>query len=174
MESASYKGKLAPHRVNNPEHLYASYNLVNHSKINFIRHAKSLYPGYEFYSWLDFGMCRNVDDCPFNVCTAVIPKDKITYLALNYPGPYRMDPVDMLRSDKIYLTGSLFIAHTNKVDEFEQAFDAKIREYHGMSLSDDDQSLVTQMYWDNPDLFHLVFDTEWFCLFRKHYNKVNI
>jgi hypothetical protein len=168
IESEAYKAKIAPHRFLNPEHLYAEYNLVNHSKINFVRHTKDLYPNYKFYGWLDFGFCRNIKDCPMNVDTSIL-KEKITYLALREPST-RIEPEELLRSDDVYLTGSMFITHTESVELFEQTFDEKIREYHSLGLSDDDQSLVTQMYWDKPERFHLIVDKEWFSLFRKHYN----
>jgi hypothetical protein len=172
MASTEYKSKLAlaPHRLPHPEHIYAEYNLVNHSKVNFIRHTKNIYPDYTFYTWLDFGLCRNPDDCPINVCMPLIAKDKITYLALKDPRSVKMDPAIMLQTDDIYLTGSLFIVHTGKVESFEEAFKNKILEYHRRCLSDDDQSVVTQIYWDQPDWFNIVLDTEWFSLFRKHYN----
>jgi hypothetical protein len=76
----------------------------------------------------------------------------------------------MLKSHDIYLTGSLFIAPASKVEEFEYLFEQKIQEYHRLCLSDDDQALVVQIYWDVTSMFNIVLDTEWFSLFRKHLN----
>ena len=36
MNSDIYKNKIPIYRKNNPEHLYSEYNLINHSKINFV------------------------------------------------------------------------------------------------------------------------------------------
>lgn len=167
INSQEYKAKVAPHRQVNPEHLYAEYNLVNHSKINFVRKAKEMYPNYKFYSWLDFGFCRNVADCPMNLLIKTIP-EKITYLALR--SGKRVSPVELLRSDDIYLSGSMFIVFTDYVETFEKAYEEKLKEYHRLGVSDDDQSVVTQMYWDRPDWFNVIVDNEWFSLFRKYYN----
>ena len=34
------------------------YNIVNHNKVIFLKRAKSLFPNYSHYSWIDFGFLR--------------------------------------------------------------------------------------------------------------------
>ena len=50
MNSDIYKKKIPEWRSHLPEHLYSEYNLINHSKISFVRHTKDLYPDYKFYA----------------------------------------------------------------------------------------------------------------------------
>lgn len=38
-------------------------------------------------------------------------------------------------------------------------------------ICDDDQALVLQLYYDNPSIFNIILDNEWFSLFRKHLNN---
>jgi hypothetical protein len=54
MSSDIYKNKIPIRRKYNPEHVFSEYNLINHSKINFVADAKKLFPKYKFYSWIDF------------------------------------------------------------------------------------------------------------------------
>ena len=63
-----YKNKIPDYRQKLPEHLYSEYNLINHSKINFVRHTKELYPNYLYYAWIDFGrMNESIENIPKNI-----------------------------------------------------------------------------------------------------------
>jgi len=68
INSDIYKSKIPDYREHLPEHLYSKYNLINHSKINFVKQTKELYSGYSFYAWIDFGrMNETIDNIPRNI-----------------------------------------------------------------------------------------------------------
>ena len=165
MESASFKSKIHPDRRDLAETTSAEYNLVNHSKINFVRHAKDLYPEHDFYSWIDFGMFRDLDVIPRDLRVSEYPTNFIFH-ALSHPGPKRTEE-DMLHTNQVFLTGSTFVIPRDQVDSYEQLYENKIKAWQKRGISDDDQSLILQLYYDNRDKFHLVEDGEWFRLFRK-------
>ena len=167
MSSFIYKNKIPFDRKNHPEHLYSEYNLINHSKINFVRDAKETYPYYDFYSWIDFGYVKDQISIPYkaNINPNKLP-EKIIYQCLKYPDLNRkINPNSMLTSYDIYLTGSSFIVHKELVEILEQIWNDKIKEWHINYISDDDQNLVIQLYYDHPELFYLIQYHEWFSLF---------
>ena len=164
MSSDIYKDKIPPHRKNNPEHIYSEYNLVNHNKINFVSDAKKTYPNYAFYSWIDFGYIQDIESVPQNINTHALPH-KIIYQCINIPINY-INPNEMLANDIIFITGSAFIIHRSLVDYFEIIYEQKIIEWQKNYISDDDQNLVLQLYYENSHLFHLIQNYIWFLLYN--------
>ena len=164
MNSEIYKNKIPVDRKLNPEHCFSEYNLINHSKINFVKDSQIHYPNYEYYSWIDFGYVKNNDSIPRNINLSLIPK-KITYHCIRQP-TYRIDPNTMLRSHDIYITGSSFIVHSSLVCKFNELWENKIIEWQKINITDDDQSLILQIYYDNPELFNLIQNNSWFSLFN--------
>ena len=63
INSDEYKSKIPSHRKNNPEHCQTGYNLINNSKICFIKHTKKYFSNYKFYSWIDFIYFSNTMFC---------------------------------------------------------------------------------------------------------------
>jgi len=169
--SDTYKKKIAVDRKSNPEHWCAEYNMVNHSKINYVAYSKQAYPGYEFYSWLDFGCIRNtIADVPMNINFSKLHK-KISYLSLQQPPKIPISANNMIPSHEIYLAGSQFVVHTDLVEQFEKLYEAKLLQWQEETICDDDQNLILQLYFDNRDLFELFPSNKWFTLFSQHLNN---
>lgn len=171
INSNEYKKKLAPHRLNNPEHWSAEYNLVNHNKINYILQTKKLYPMYEYYAWIDFGCIRNnINDIPKNINFKKLHK-KISYLALKEPPNEKISAENMLKSDDVYFAGAQFITHTTLVELHEQLYRKLLETWKKEIICDDDQNAILQIYFDNKHLFELFYSNEWVSLFRNHLNS---
>ena len=162
MKSKVYQSMVPNRRKNNPEHLYSEYNFINHSKINFVSHTKHIYPHYEFYSWVDFGYygMRNTIPCSINV--ASLPK-KVIIQIMETPIP--ITEKELLSKNEIYFPTSAFIVHYSFVEPLEKAWKNKIIEWQKRGITDDDQSLVTQLYLDNPSMFHTVQHKKWGMLY---------
>ena len=168
MASKISKDKIPDCRKKHPEHLYSEYNLINHSKPCFISAAKTRYPDYTFYSWIDFGFVRDIANIPRNLNLCDIPKNKIIYQSICELIPSQRPDADaMLASYDIYLTGSSFIVGSSLVEQFEEMYKAKIREMQERNITDDDQSFILQIYYDHPELFCVYYHPEWcklYCL----------
>ena len=166
MNSEIYKNKLAYHRRVNPEHLYSEYNLINHSKISFIKQTKEYY-NYDFYAWIDFGYIRNSDlNIPQNINVNVLP-NKIMYNCFHYPDiNNRIDPNVLLQLDDIIVMGGSFILPKCLVDTYERLYEENLLKLYDQHISDDDQNVVVQIYYKNPELFHLLKTTKWFDLYH--------
>ena len=163
MTSEIYKSKIPDHRKINPEHIYSEYNLINHSKINFVRHSKNLYPNYRFYSWIDFGFARETTTVPKNINFPILP-EKIIYQVLKIP-EYVIDPNIMLSLDDIYFAGSTFIIHHSLVEIIECLYEKKIQEFQSNYITDDDQNLILQIFYENKHLFCFVENENWQTLY---------
>jgi len=161
MKSKAYQCMVPERRKNNPEHLYSEYNFINHSKINFVSHAKRLYPHYIFYSWVDFGFSgfKNIP-CPIRLSS--LPK-KVIYQTLRIPSSISEE--EMLKTDDVYFAGSAFIVHHSLVEPFEKKYEQKIKEWQTRGITDDDQNLVLQLYLDDPSMFHAVYHKKWRMLY---------
>jgi hypothetical protein len=166
MGSDIYKNKLAYHRRFNPEHLYSEYNLINHSKISFIKQTKEQYD-YEFYAWIDFGYVRNSDlNIPRNISVNLFEK-KIMYNCFRYPDINKqIDPNVLLQLDDIIVMGGSFILPKSLVDTYEELYEENLLKLYDQYISDDDQNVVVQIYYKNPDLFHLLITDKWFDLYH--------
>lgn len=168
INSDSYKNKIPPSRKLNPEHIYASYNLINHSKINFVKDAKDNYPNYEFYSWIDFGI-NDIPSLNLNLENSLY--NKVTYaLITKLPNSY-IHPDIMLSSEIIFFAGSQFIVHKNVVDDYKNKYEEILLELQKQNVSDDDQNVVLQIYFKYKDLFNPIYIGSWFSLFSKFLNN---
>jgi hypothetical protein len=167
MNSAIYKQKVPDYRKNLPEHLYSDYNLINHSKINFVNKTKQLYPNYQYYAWIDFGrMNENIDNIPKNLNISLIPNNKITYHFVNEPPKHKVSEEEMLRSHAVYLLGSSFIVPNHMVTNFEQLWKNKLINWQEQYITDDDQNLVLQLYFDNPSMFYGIKNNKWYNMYK--------
>ena len=165
IKSNKFLEKIPFYRQASPEMTSAEYNLVNHSKINYVRHAKQLYPQYDFYSWIDFGMFRDSSTIPKNLLVKEFPSSKIIFQSVKTP-LNRISALDMLSSDDVYITGSSYVLPHSLVEIYESLYEQKLLELHKQFIVDDDQSIVLQLFYDQPQLFHLYQDTTWFKLFK--------
>jgi hypothetical protein len=166
INSDIYKNKIPSNRKSCPEHLYSEYNLVNHSKINYVNHAKNIFNDYTFYSWIDFGLRLPENSKLYNnIDVSKIP-NKIIYQHVSsnlsidkmyiLPDKETMtEPNNMLSSDVIYFAGSIFIINNELVSIYENLYNEKIQELQSKNIVDDDQNLVLQLYLDNKSLFFM-------------------
>jgi GT2 family glycosyltransferase len=165
IQSDEYQSKIPESRKIHPEHWNASYNLLNHSKINFIQKASELYPLIPFFSWIDFGFVRHLHHTPKNIDTSFLPKDKIIRQVFQIP-TQKFTPEEMLTKDDIYFTGAPFILHREIISLYQDLYEKKILEFHQRRVVDDDQNVTLQIYYDHPDIFENIVCDEWFELYN--------
>ena len=125
-------------------------------------------PNYQFYSWIDFGMIRNKNGemVPKNIDIKTLSKNKVTYQARLMPLHKRITENKMLKTGTVYILGSAYIIHKSLINKFENLWENKIIEWQENYITDDDQHLILQLYYDTPDLFILKESRTWFNLFN--------
>ena len=75
----------------------------------------------------------------------------------------------MLKTDKIFFDGGTFIT-SFKMLIFYIIMERKIIEFHNKNITDDDQNIILQIYFDRPDLFDIKYSNDWFSLYRDNFN----
>jgi len=166
INSDAYKNKIPSYRKILPEHLHSEYNLINHSKINFVNDTKKLFPDHLFYAWIDFGrMNEDLDNVPRNIDISLIPTNKITYHCVNNTPDTVINEYEMLASNCVYFLGSSFIVPNYLVETFESLWEKKLVKWQEIGVTDDDQNLIIQLYFDNPELFHKIKHDKWYGMY---------
>lgn len=172
IESETYKDKIPSDRKSAPEHNYAEYNLINHSKINFIREAKDLYPDYSFYSWIDFGFGKTKYHYPTIIENVHLLPRKIIYQLYTPIPEIKISPNDMLKEHRIFFIGSSYIIPNEMINTFENIYKLKMLELEKDNIVDDDQNMLYQIYYDYPDMFYLINNSDWFSFYNLLPNKI--
>ena len=172
IKSKEYLNKIPENRKKCPEHCQIGYNLITNSKINFVLDVKNIYPNYKFYSWIDFGTFnKQISNIPKNINIKLI-KEKITYSCLKFIPENKISPEIMLTKNDIYFKGGAFIVYNELVELFHKLWENKIIEFHNKNITDDDQNILLQIYFDNPKLFDILYSNNWSSLFRENFNNM--
>lgn len=171
MSSEEYKHKIPLDRKDVVEHVYPEYTLINHSKINCIKHTQGLYKDYEYYGWIDFGCIRNkTEDVPKFIDFSKL-QTKITYLMLKEPPKEYIPAEKLLTLHDVFIPGGQFIVHTSLVDWFEDKYRELLENWKRDIICDDDQAALYQIWFQNKDMFVMFKNHEWVSLFRTFLNS---
>ena len=170
MTSEFYK-TLVEHRImmGKPETIYSEYNIVNHSKIDFINYAiNNNYVDDEFIFWSDFGYYNSILDnkresFPTNILDLkkFNPK-KINCMIRDNILPEDNNMINILLSGKVTLIGTFFGGPVNIMKQFQDLYHSCLEELYINNISDDDQHVLLRCYLKNPDFFQLFQDAEMF------------
>jgi hypothetical protein len=174
MESDEYQIKIPEKRRHNPEHFIPEYNLLNHSKIQFLVHAKKYMPGYKYYAWIDFGWVRDnkLEHIPRNIDLNKL-NNKIIVNNLDFIPIYHIPADLMLSKYEIFIGGGSYIIPNDLIDVFQYLYNKKLEQWIHMGIADDDQNLMYQLWYENKDMFELIHTgiDNWWALYRDHLNK---
>jgi hypothetical protein len=164
MSSEKYKSKIPFHKKKNPEHLYSEYNLATHNKTNFLKNALMKYPDYIYYAWIDFGYVRKISSVPKDINVSKL-KSNITMHCLDTLPANKLSAEDLVKSNNVYTTGGTFIVHKNYIGLLEKIYEKKLNQMYDNYITDDDQTVFTQLYFDYPSIFTLYTNPSWFSLY---------
>ena len=169
-QSESYKSKINPSQVKNPEYWNADYVVVNLLKSTFVRRAIQMnLIETDLVAWLDFGYCREPINCtkwsyPFD-------KEKIHFFTIKdwIEGTYIQD---VIANNDVHVTGPCIVTDKQKWPLLEALINHNTQELLKNNLIDDDQTLLLMSYLSKPDLFelHKVSSSDWFVAL-KDYNE---
>jgi hypothetical protein len=162
MNSDYYKNLIKDSK--NPENQYPEYNIVNHNKIEFVKRAKNMFPDYSHYGWIDFGCWRNSNDRLTDFNWAELQDEKIHFSSYNYCPNDIENPIEICKSGKVMVHGSMFIMDKKCVDWYSNEYTETLLYLQSLNIVDDDQSIVVQIYKKYPEKFNLHINTECFKL----------
>jgi hypothetical protein len=150
----------------NPENLYAEYNLINDAKIDFIAYAirAGLIGQEEFVCWADFGyhwtLHRNNTHNPYFPTKPLdiqrFSRHHINFCVRNRIDPaIHSDPVHILKAAPDLMTGTVFAATSANMLVLQELVHKHITDLHDRNISDDDQHVYLRCVLDRPELFRL-------------------
>ena len=168
-----YINKIPENRRVNPEHLPLGYNAVMHNKVNFISETYKSFPNFDHYGWIDFGYLKgflDAYDLPLRLDYSKLKEDKITFGVMVNPPEDRISPDKMLQEESVFFHGASFIIPKKLVLPYEKIYEEKVLELYEQFVSDDDQNIIYQIYYDHKEMFQYFQMSGWMKLYRDHLN----
>jgi hypothetical protein len=169
MQSESYK-IMVKHRIerNYPENVYSKYNLINHSKIDFIHYAisQNLICDDAVVCWSDFGYFSAIlhnNPMEYPVTTLDFNKfnqDRITISTRNHIDEMDKNIFYTLTRAPEKISGAFFGGPARMMSEFQKLYHECLNELYDNNVSDDDQHVYLRCIFRSPKLFevHLLGD----------------
>jgi hypothetical protein len=163
----------------NPENIYADYNAINHSKIDFICYAinNNLINRDTFICWSDFGYFNSIlhnNHCEYPLNHLDITKfnpNKLTFCLRNKLDNKDEDIIYTLVNAPETFTGSFFAGPYNLMLKLQKLYHTSLKELYNNNISDDDQHIYLRCFLKEPNIFNLYLDScQWpkgLCYFEK-------
>lgn len=152
-----------------PENEYPEYNVVQHSKVDFIAHAiDNKYINTPYTVWCDFGyfksQCNNLSEFPKNTLDVnLFTENKITFIIRQQINVKFIDMYYMLVHAQDVFTGTFYGGPTKLMHTLQTLYHDCVNELYNNCISDDDQHIYLRCYIKNPNLFDLFLSptVEW-------------
>jgi len=151
-----------------PENIYAEYNIVNHSKIDFIMHAiENNHVNTYFTGWTDFGYFSTYHSdsstLPKNILdTSKFDREKITICLRRRILEEDKDIFFTLLYAYELFIGAFYAGPTHIMKRFQELYHDVVIDLYKKAVSDDDQHIYIQMYVKEPEIFNLcIFGGDW-------------
>jgi hypothetical protein len=174
MGSESYQSKIPDHRKDKAEHNHGEYTALVAGKVDYVKDAHDRYPGYSYYSFIDFSYTRSDGAVPKEIDASRLLPNKIMFAMMSLPDIGRgkeLTREQLLATDKIFAQGGAFIVPNMMVEAFYDLWVEELDRYHQEYLVDDDQSIVYGVMVRHPQLFVYVRPFKWMALFSTYLNK---
>lgn len=164
-----------------PENVYPEYNLINHSKVDFMMYAKKCgFIKTMMTCWSDFGFFYSIikypNLYPKNILDVnKIPHEKMMILSARpiIESDYNIFSTLILAPD--VLKGSFMTIPTKLVDRIQDLYHDCLDELYDNNVCDDDQHVfircIVKSIKNNEDIFFVYIDNKEYdnalCLFEK-------
>ena len=176
MNNEEFKKKLGVRREF-PEHNYSKYTLINHCKIDLIAKAIDMdFSKNNYYAWVDFGFFKLHDNIPCKLLDInKFEKEKINYTLINPINENDNDVNYNLMYAREKIGGFFFLGSKEKMIEYQKVYHKGLDVFQKiLSIADDDQHLVLQLYFMFPEMFCLhMTDGFWHTVF-KYFQKIKL
>jgi protein YibB len=144
-----------------PENIYPEYNVINHSKIDFISHAiKNGFINTYYTAWSDFGYFSTYHKDGESLPTETIDTNKLdpNKITICLRREIIEDDKDMfftlLFAYELFI-GAFYAGPTHIMEGFKDIYHDCVEELYRNGISDDDQHVYIRCYMKNPDIFNL-------------------
>ncbi len=150
---------LIAHRKHHPENSIAEYNIINHSKIDFVSFViEELHSDCRFdkYGWIDFGfMEQHVLPFRDKLDTNCIDTHAVNFIVIQKPQPSDRDILHNLVHAPDRFAGAFFAGGPKALLKYRDLYHQTLDKFSKMNVADDDQAITLIVYGQNPELFRL-------------------
>lgn len=157
MESEKFK-ELIKHRLHYPECSKPEYNIIQHSKIDFVCHVidKKLSKA-DYYAWSDFGYFQNSNLIPEkSLDLNRFDLTKINYTSINPLKGEDFSIIYTLTKAPERIGGAFYLGPKNRLLEYQQLYHKVHQGFHDIGIVDDDQHIALQCYFRDQSKFNLL------------------
>lgn len=164
MESESFK-RLVKHRLHHPECSKPEYNVIMHSKIDFLCYViNNNLSKAKYYAWSDFGYFKHYSYVPKKPLDLFkFDLQKVNLLLLNELTELDANIIYTLTNAPERISGQFFLGSKDNLLEFQQLYHKVCDVFYQMGIVDDDQHVILQCYFREPSKFKLWKQDGW-CL----------
>lgn len=170
MESEKFKS-LIKHRLGHPECSKPEYNIMQHSKIDFVCHViEEKLSDAKYYAWTDFGYFQN----PATIPTKPLKIDKFDLDRVNFQAINPFTALDFnimftITNAPERIGGFFYLGNADQLKKYQILYHQVCMDFHEKGIVDDDQHIMIQCIARDPNLFkvwmlggwHLVYT--YFC-----------
>ena len=145
------------HRINNPECSIPEYNIVRHSKIDFVNYAiDNNLSNANYYAWTDFGYFKKSQFVPKNqIDINKFDLTKINFSLINELEDIDRDTFYTLINAPEKIAGSFFFASKDLMKKYQLLYHDTLKEFYNNNIVDDDQHITLKCYYKCPSIFKL-------------------
>lgn len=167
MESENFK-RLVSHRLNHPECSKPEYNIIQHSKIDFICHViNNKLIDADYYAWSDFGYFQHPSRIPRkDLDINKFDLNKINFQAMNTLSEQDYNINYTLVNAPERIGGFFYLGNAENLLIYQDLYHKICKQFHDIGIVDDDQHIMIQSIFRMPSLFkvwnlhgwHLVYN----------------
>jgi hypothetical protein len=149
-----------------PETRYASYNCINHAKIDFvmlgIQYYKDIGLQIGYAGWVDFGyVTEQFEVVPFSLNKNLLYNGKMNFLSHGGFTDQEMNPVYVFANVPIKVGGAFWFGSIDSVMEYRELYHTCVNEMHSQNLADDDQTVDICCYFKKKQIFKMWNNDIW-------------
>ncbi len=156
MQTDKFK-ELIRHRIHHPECSKPEYNIIQHSKIDFVNHViEHVDPQHTYYAWTDFGYFQDLNNIPTgNLDLSKFDLDKINLQGINPLNQYDYNILYTLQHAREKIGGFFYLGNKINMKYYQVLYHKILNMFYVNGIVDDDQHIMIQCVNANKDLFKI-------------------
>jgi hypothetical protein len=154
MESNQFK-QMVQHRLGHPECSKPEYNIMQHSKIDFVCHViDNKLSTANYYAWSDFGYFQQPNRIPSKpLDLSKFDLERINFQGINPITPNDGDIMYTLTNAPEKVGGFFYLGNSEQMLKYQELYHSVCTDFHRMGIVDDDQHIMIQCVFRQPSLF---------------------
>lgn len=176
--SETFREKIGPEQLKNPEYWSPEYVLVTNLKSYFVNKAiKDGLIHTHLAAWVDFGYCRNLKTLSnIKKWNFTFSESKVHFFSIKKTFEITTENVQhAIFNNQAFIIGGVIVAAPEKWMDFSKLVYACQKKMLAQNIVDDDQGIYLQALLAQPDLFeiHYLGEDQWFDVFKRYDEKTN-